>query len=99
MNAIASVIYSQMGANRFAAMVGVSGMVYDDTALTIRFKAKATNKANGLLIRYDAGSDLYEVTFFTLRGMKYTVRSIHKGVYAEDLQKLFTAETGLATSL
>ncbi len=44
-------------------------------------------------------SDTYKVEFLKIFKSMVTVKSVHEGVYADQLQSLFTQETGLYTSL
>lgn len=98
MNVIASTIFAQLGANRFAAMVGVSSLAYGDTSLTVRFKAKGRAGINTVRVTLDA-SDTYTVTYFKIRGVNCAEVATESGIYADMLRPCFTAATGLDTSL
>ena len=60
----------------------------------------ANNGINSVVVRLDA-DDTYTMLFNKRTAMGANVQSIatHTGVYADQLRSLFTAETGLDTSL
>jgi hypothetical protein len=58
----------------------------------------AINKATNVRVSLDP-SDTYTVEFFAIRGVNIKTLSAESGVYAEQLQPLFTARTGMATRL
>lgn len=69
----------------------------------IQFKFKGCKKANTLVVRYDAGADLYNMEFIktgTRQFLPYadTVKEI-KGLYTWDLKRTFESFTGLYTTL
>lgn len=97
-NEITAAILAQMGAQRFAQMVGVSQVVAGPNYVQWRFKARAKNRANIVRVLL-AADDTYTVEFFRLRGMTCGVVSSHEGVYADCLQPLFTLVTGLDTRI
>lgn len=95
---IAYTILSQLGGNRFCAMIGVSSNSTIPGGLLTAFKARATNKANRVKITL-RGDDTYEVMFLRVWGSTTTIISTFENVYAEALVQLFETETGLATHL
>lgn len=96
---IAETTYSQLGGRTFAAMVGVkSRMCTKDGELTIKFKARATNKSNTVVIARNA-NDTYLVTFWSIRGTSCKVVEQFDEIYADQLRTLFTSCRGLYTSL
>lgn len=103
---VAQTILQQLGGSRFIAMTGAKHFVGGDDTLSFQIAAKNEKKIKGCRIVLDA-SDTYTVSFLTKAkkdpvfrmstGME--VLSERSGVYAEDLQRIFTSETGLDTRL
>ena len=97
---IASITLQQLGGNRFAAMTGAKNFSGHDNTLEFKLpRGFAKNKANHVAITLDP-SDTYTMSFY-----RYTPRagyvelSIIDGLYFDQLCDVFTAETGLYTSL
>ena len=77
------------GAKNFA--VGPKGM---------GFKIGRNSKGvNYIRIDLDRGRDLYNMEFIQMRGGNLKIKSKVKGVYNDQLQKMFTKHTGMYTSL
>jgi hypothetical protein len=97
---IASTILAQLGGNRFLAMTGAKDLASTENALIMRLPRGALGGINSVVVRLDA-SDTYTVMFNKRTQMGAAIRCIasHSGVYADQLRALFTAETGLYTSL
>lgn len=91
---------SSNGIGRLSAMIGAKNFARDEKKYTIGFKfvAKARNKANYCRIKLNA-SDLYDVEFINIRGLKVKNVSTHEGLYFDMLKKTFESETGLRLSL
>lgn len=98
MNVIASTIFTQLGGNRFAAMVGMSTGTHGADSLAIRFKAKGRDGINAVRVTLDA-SDTYTVKYFKIRGANVAEIREESGIYADMLRASFEDATGLATSL
>lgn len=99
---VANTILAQLGGRRFIAMTGACSMSGGSNALGFRLPARtAKNKITGVRITLDP-SDTYTVTFLAQRGSPtfevYTVAE-HSMVYCDQLEGVFTSETGLATRL
>lgn len=98
--AIAQEILRQLGGNRFIAMTGAKNFVYSDTNFSFKIP-KAKNGINRIVIKLV--NDEYVVSFRRYRLSKgmptEKVVSEHEGVYFDELQPLFTKETGLYTKL
>jgi hypothetical protein len=94
MNEIAKTIYAQMGGNMAMTMIGASHLGYGDNFLQLRFKgAKGMNSLRVTL----AGDDTYTLEFYNIKKIDFKlVKSVESG-YADSLQQVFTAETGLYT--
>jgi hypothetical protein len=93
---IAKTILSQLGGNKFCAMTGAKTFVALEDGLMFAIpRAKNIRKVEIKL----NGSDLYDVVFYSLRGVECKIVAMHSEVYADQLQAIFTQETGLYTSL
>lgn len=104
---IAVEILNQLGGNRFARMTGSKDFVVMDCEkpYSVRMKlARNKTRANYLAIFLEE-SDTYRMEFknnqFSTKTLELKIKEIEtlENVYAEDLQKMFTATTGLYTRL
>ena len=95
---VANTILQQLGGKKFLMMVGAKQATGTENSLGVKFTAKAKNKANFLRVRLNA-MDTYDVEFLSLRGLNSSIKGYIEGVYADQLQAVFTKETGLYTSL
>lgn len=93
---IAETILAQLGGNRFLVMTGARNLLHDTASLS--FKLPAIAKANYVKITLDP-DDTYSVEFGRVRGLGYFKMSTLSGVYADNLQSVFTSHTGLDTHL
>jgi hypothetical protein len=94
---IASIILEQLGGNRFIAMTGAKNLLAGER--TLSFKIPRSNDITHVSITLDC-EDTYRVTFNKIVGTKPPVIIHTRGsVYADQLQTLFTDQTGLATRL
>lgn len=102
---ISTTILEQLGGHRFVAMTGARNLVGDEQAKSLRFQISSRLAKNGAnLVKVTLmPTDLYTVIFwksYTFRGRpQLRLISEHAGVYFDQLRKIFTAETGLDTSL
>lgn len=95
---VAQTIMAQLGGNRFVAMTGASTFVGDDRSLTFKIGRGAANKANRVRISLN-DADLYDLTFFSIRGVDVRTVGEVSGVYADRLQAAFKDATGFDTHL
>lgn len=104
----AETIIEQLGGNKMHVMIGVKSVTWGEVEnangtpcvdVTVKFSAKASNKANGFTVRYVVGADEYNVQFFPLRGLNLTIREQLFGVHAEELVRTVEKTTGLRLSL
>lgn len=96
---IGQTILEQLGGNRFIAMTGAKDFGYDNKTYTLSFKiGKNASKANYVKIHLTP-MDTYDMTFLNIRGPNYEEVKTYKGIYADQLQELFTETTGLYTRL
>ena len=97
---VSKIILEQLGGHRFTVMTGAKQLTGHEKALSFRLPGNgfAKDGINYVKIQLNA-EDTYDVTFVKLRGVNFTVVKERKSIYAEDLQDVFTAVTGLKTSL
>lgn len=98
---VAMTILEQLGGNKFIAMTGSHSFSYDsDLSLTFKTRnAKQGIKAVKISLN---GNDTYKMRFIKQkRAPSFAVSdvAVHNEVYFDDLQTLFTKETGLLTKL
>lgn len=107
---IATTILDQLGGNRFLVMTGCKNLV--DLGNGIRMTIpKNAGKANRLDIILDKASDSYTMRFYNYKPMKVNNKtfavtdektveiSTRDDVYCDQLQAIFTSETGMYTHL
>jgi hypothetical protein len=92
---IGKTIWKQMGGNRFGVMTGSKPRIIPN-GLGIRFPR--SNGINYLEIRLNQ-NDLYDMKFIRIHGTKIVKVKEINGVYYDQLQEIFTQETGLYTRL
>jgi hypothetical protein len=95
--AVAETILQQLGGKRFIVMTGARSFVGSDHALMFALPS-CKNGINKVRITLDP-SDTYTVEFFRIRGMKSELIKSLSDVYFDQLQEVFTDETGLFTTL
>lgn len=103
MSQVSDTILKQLGGNRFIAMTGAKHFyAIPKEGLTpfggLTFRIPRSKGINRVSIMLDA-QDTYTVWFIKDHGLKQTTMSEHYNVYADQLQSLFTEQTGLYTSL
>lgn len=96
--AVANTILAQLGGHRACVMIGAKAPMGTANSLSLRFAAKAKNKANHVEITLDP-SDTYTVAFYKIGRLNCDKLSETSMVHADSLRSLFTAETGLYLSL
>jgi len=98
---IANTIIAQLGGRRFTVMTGAKDFCATETGLSFRLPGAGGYCKNGInRVRIAlTGRDDYDVFFHRVRGAKLTTIAMHSGIYAEQLRDVFTAATGLQTSL
>ena len=96
---IAETIIQQIGGSRFITMTGASHFYAYPNGVSFSLPSRsAKNGINRCTITL-TDDDLYDVEFGRVIGMKYTVKSTLSGIYCDQLEDVFTAETGLYTRL
>lgn len=100
---IARTILEQLGGNAFAIMTGAKHFSAGDKCLAFQLPRKAGYVRNGInmvRITLDA-SDTYTMEFFKFNAKTFALAPKGRvdGLYADALQSVFTAHTGLDTHL
>ena len=98
---VAQTILSQLGGNKFRAMVSANNFVYgtdDNNNDFIQLRFKGNRKASFLKITLNQ-MDTYDMEFGKIWKQEYKKVHESKGNYNDMLQSEFTAFTGLYTSL
>lgn len=97
--AIADTILTQLGNGRFIAMTGAKNFLHDENGkLSFQYPRRKGFKVSGVRIALNV-MDTYDVTFVDMKRDYSTVEKTIENVYADQLQRVFTAETGLDTHL
>lgn len=101
MNTVAKTIIEQLGGNRFAVMTGAKNFVAGEYDVSFRLPGAGgycKNGINAVTIEL-APDDTYTVEFSRIRGGSVTYIAKLYSVYCDQLQAVFSKETGLRTSL
>ena len=100
----AKVLLKQLGGNKFIMMTGAKNFGLGPKGIGFKI-GRNSKKINYIRIDLDRGKDLYNIEFIRMARKKgevsptlKVVKKI-KGVYADQLQKMFTKYTGMYTSL
>ena len=97
----AQILLSQLGGSRFVTMTGAKDFSVSDTGLLFKI-GRNCKGINAVKINLN-WMDLYDMEFMTIRrkdGVPEVTKTIPvSGVYFDQLQDVFTAETGLYTHL
>lgn len=106
---IAKNILQQLGGNKFLAMTGSKNLMSDGNKLHMTLP-KNMSKANRLTITLDP-NDTYTMRFFKFTPGKLNTKTfeyvdhkekdmkVYDGIYADQLQYIFTSITGMYTRL
>lgn len=98
---VANTILEQMGGPRFARMTGAHSFTADNNALIFKLPKSPFNQKHITAVKITLDiSDTYTVVFYRIQNkpvVKVEIVAKHEGIYCEDLQTLFTQETGLHT--
>jgi hypothetical protein len=96
---IAQTILEQLGGRRFMAMTGAQHFTAVDSGLTFRLPGTSNERHINYVKIILEPSDTYTMTFATIRHLDLKLVAESDGVYFDQLQDTFTAETGLDTHL
>lgn len=100
LNEIAATILAQLGGNRFCAMTGAKNFVQGTSLLQFDLP-RNSGGVNRVQVVLHA-NDLYTVACYKWSRDKLSLKDVGQhshGVYADQLQEIFTAKTGLYTRL
>ena len=92
-------LLQQLGGNKFIAMTGAKNLTVDRAKNTLHMKIGRNSKGVSHLRIKLTGADLYDMEFLQVRAGNVKVKAKEKGVYNDQLQKMFTKHTGMYTSL
>ena len=89
-------ILNQLGGKRFMMFTGAKHFGVGKEGLSFKI-GRNSKQVNHITIDYDRGRDLYNMKFdwVTIKGIKN--KKTLKGVYADQLQRVFSMHTGMAT--
>lgn len=90
-------IIAQLGGNRFKSMTGAKDFAFGSDGLTFKIGRNA-NRINGVRINLES-TDEYTVEFLRINKNGISIFSRHEQVYCDQLQELFTRQTGMYTTL
>lgn len=93
---VANEILRQLGGNRFIAMTGAKD--FAGTVNSLRFRIPRSKGINIIKIELNS-MDEYDLTFSYVHGAKATLVEEITGIYNDQLQEIFTRQTGLYTTL
>jgi hypothetical protein len=91
---VADTIVAQLGPHNWLAFIGVKQLIKMPEGIKFIYTARG-KLGNGCMIQLDRGRDTYDVTFYTIRGVEYTVHEKLEDVYCDQLVELFEKKTGL----
>lgn len=92
-------IIAQLGGNKFRAMTGAKDFLSFKNGLGFKLPTRFAKSGINYVKIILTPDDLYTITFIKYRGIKATTVCECEGVFAEDLQRVFTEKTGLDTHL
>lgn len=95
----AQTILQQLGGGKFVAMTGTRHLCGDESRLMFGLPARlARDGINKVVVTLEP-TDTYKVEFFKIRGTNVRLVAEDLNVYGDQLQRVFTARTGLDTQL
>ena len=92
-------LLQQLGGNKFIAMTGAKNLAVDKSKNELHMKIGRNSKSISHVIIKLTSGDLYNMEFLSIRGSSRKIKSKEKGVYADQLGKMFTKNTGLNVRL
>ena len=96
-NEIATTILNQIGGRQFIAMTGSKNFVNTGNGLLMKLSRNASG-SQYLRITLNGG-DVYDMEFYSVRGIDIKMKNQIGGVYADQLYRIFEQVTGLYTRL
>lgn len=96
---VAQTILQQLGGSKFAAMTGAHTLVDRGRGLGFQLPSRrARHGINSVVVSLDP-QDTYTMVFYARRGLRVSEAVKRQGVFADQLQPIFTEVTGLDTHL
>ena len=89
----------QLGGNRFIAMTGAKNLAVDKSKNELHMKIMRNSKGISHVRIRLTSMDLYDMEFLQVRAGKIKIKSKEKGVYGDQLGKMFKKNTGLNVRL
>ena len=89
----------QLGGNRFLYMVGAKNLAIDKPRNELHMKIMRNAKGVSHVRIRLSSMDLYDMEFLQVRAGKIKIKSKEKGVYADQLGKMFKKNTGMNVRL
>ena len=96
---VANEILKQLGGDRFAMMTGAKNFAGGHDYLSFKIPSNNKKRVSHVIVRYNAGQDLYEMKFLAVRGINTKEVVSFEGVFCDQLQSIFTEVTGFYTKL
>ena len=94
---VAKTILEQLGGRRFIVMTGSKNFVGSNDSLSFKVGSNGSKVTHVRVTLTPA--DLYTVVFMNVRKFEVKELSKHEDVYNDQLQEIFTRETGMYTRL
>jgi hypothetical protein len=95
--AIAKTILTQLGGGRFLLISGAKNLVGGVNSLSMKIGRNSKKVTHVRIVLNHL--DLYDVEFLSIRNLNVKTVDTASGIYADDLQRVFTGGTGLDTHL
>jgi len=92
-------LLQQLGGNKFIAMTGAKNLAVDKSKNELHMKIGRNSKSISHVIIKLTSGDLYDMEFLSIRGSSRKIKSKEKGVYADQLGKMFKKNTGMNVRL
>lgn len=93
---VANTILEQLGGHKFKVMTGAFHFV--GSSHSLQFGIPNSQGINKIVVKL-TNLDLYDATFYNIRGLNIKVIRAVDSIEASQLQEVFTNVTGLETSL
>jgi hypothetical protein len=99
MSVIAQTILEQLGGNKFTAMTGARNLADLGDGLSFQLNSRMTkNSCNAVKITLTP-TDTYQIKFLRIGHLQLKTIKVLDNIYCDQLQDIFTSETGLDTHL
>ena len=92
-------LLQQLGGNRFIAMTGAKNLAIDKPKNELHMKIGRNAKGVSHVRIRLTSMDLYDMEFLQVRAGRIKIKSKEKGVYADQLGKMFKKNTGMNVRL